>query len=1535
MKKITSLFLALIMVVSILPAGIFSLPAKAAESGYYTYTISGGEATITDCDTSISGDVTIPSELGGYPVTSIWHEAFYDCTRLTSVIIPDSVTSIGHCVFSCCYNLTSITIPDSITSIGFEAFCDCKSLTSITIPDSVTIINTFAFYGCKGLTSITIPDSVTSIGDSAFDGCTGLTSVTIGDGVTSIDNSAFGGCTGLTSVTIGNGVKSIDSNAFSNCTSLTSVTIPDSVTSIGDRAFSKCTGLTSVTIGNGVKSIDSYAFSNCASLTSVTIPDSVTSIGDRAFSNCTSLTSVTIGNGVKSIGSYAFSNCKSLTSITVEEDNSSYCSLDGVLFSEDKTSIICYPAGKSETEYVIPSGVKSIGNYAFYGCTGLTSASIPNSVTSIHDRAFCDCTSLTSITTGDGVKSIGSYAFYNCTALKSVAIGKSVTTVGSEAFYNCTSLSKVNIRDIGAWCNIGFANDAYSNPLYYGRKLYVNNKLASKLVIPDGVVNIKNRAFVRCTSINSVTIPTTVTNIENSAFYGCSSLANVYYSGTQEEWDKISIGNNNTYLTEAQWNHIHNYTETVTEPTCTEQGYTTYTCDCGDSYVSDYVDSTGHAYIIEEKQANCTESGYKITTCQNCDYREEQDYEAMGHTYSGVVTPPTCTEKGYTTYTCECGDSYISDCVDSTGHAYIIEEKQATCTEAGYKITTCENCDYREEQDYEAAGHSYINGVCENCDETLWKYSISEGKVTITGHLNPVGDIVIPSEIGGYPVTSVGYKAFYNCASLTSITIPDNVAIINSYAFSGCRRLTSITIPDSVISIDQGAFYFCTELTSITIPDSVTSIGFCAFEYCTSLASITIPNSVTSVGNIAFRNCDALERITVEEGNLNYCSVDDVLFNKDKTSIICYPAGKIEKEYIIPNGVTNIYADAFHNCDSLVSITIPNSVTSIGSYAFSNCSSLTSVAIPYGITEIEYAVFCYCVSLESIIIPDSVTSIGDFAFYGCPSLANVYYNGTQEEWDKISVGTNNTYLTEAQWNHIHNYTETVTEPTCTEQGYTTYTCDCGDSYVSDYVDYTGHAYIIEEKQANCTESGYKITTCQNCDYREEQDYEAMGHTYSGVVTPPTCTERGYTTYTCECGDSYIGTFTKPQHTYTSTVVPPTESTQGYTEYICLACGDSYKDNYTAAIAAISGLKAEPSDIDITLSWDAFEGKTDKYYVRAYAPDGSYKSYNTDETSITIKGLEYNTDYSFKVITKTSSGYMKWTDAESVTSQMVIGDRVVGLKATIQGKGAKIDFLPVENAEGYYAAVYLEDGTRHASIQIDKGATSVNVINNLYAGTKYTVKITPKLNGAYVPFANALSVTFTAPVVNPTSYKIADQTATTIRFSWDAVRGATEYFVRVREKETGNIVNTLHTVDGKTTVALARYTDGTRLSPNTTYTLEFCAYVPGVAATYGAPIDITTGSFEEVAVTARYNKSIGIVNLSWNSTTDAVAYYVYRIGENGKNTYLAYLDGKDNTIYEIKAPELSGSYTYGIISFEKDTSGSCYTPLYKSNNITIS
>ena len=426
------------------------LPALAAFAAMVVLcAVCAGAETYGDLEYSVLDDGTV--EITDYNGSA-------KTVDIPEKINGKSVTSIGDCAFRYCTSLKSITIPNSVMEIGSSAFSGCSSLTSITIPNSVTEIGVYAFKGCTSLTSITIPNSVTNIGDSTFWGCSSLTAIYV-----AVDNKNYTSVNGVLfnkdktalicypagktdkSYNITNSVTSIGDYAFNGCSSLTSVTIPNSVTEIGGSAFVGCASLKSITMPNSVTSIGDMAFYKCSSLTSITIPDSVTSIGSSAFSDCSKLRSITIPNSVTSIGAWAFNGCTGLTAINVAMENQNYVSPDGVLYNKDKTTIICYPAGKKGNNYKIPDGVTEIGSIAFSRCSSLTSVTIPNSVTSIGSGAFNGCTSLTRVTIPNSVTKIGWNAFSGCTSLTSITIPNSVISIDWYAFMGCTSLKSITI----------------------------------------------------------------------------------------------------------------------------------------------------------------------------------------------------------------------------------------------------------------------------------------------------------------------------------------------------------------------------------------------------------------------------------------------------------------------------------------------------------------------------------------------------------------------------------------------------------------------------------------------------------------------------------------------------------------------------------------------------------------------------------------------------------------------------------------------------------------------------------------------------------------------------------------------------------------------------------------------------------------------------------------------------------------------------------------------------------------------------------
>ena len=478
-------------------------------------------------------------------VTRIGNEAFSGCTALTTINIPDGVTSIEQEAFYMCTYLRAIDIPASVTSIGGSAF-GCSGLINVHVHWATPPANVYpnAFNGIHKFAYLLVPagsennytnapwsnfgfidvfgecgehltweynPATTTLAISGTGAMTdyanssankapwdsykeSIESIILPDGLTRIGNHAFYGCdnAALTSVTIPNSVTNIGEYAFSNFHSLTSIEIPASVTSLESNAFSFSKNLQTVTFaaGSHLETIGEKAFSSCTGLTSAEIPAGVTSIGEYAFQNCSTLVSVTIPETVTSIRTNAFAGCSGLTSITVDPNNAVYDSRENcnAIIETSSNKLL---RGCNNNTVVIPSTVTAIGDYAFSGCSGLTSTTIPAGVTIIGDRAFTGCTGLGSINFPDGLTSIGEYAFSGCSGLGgSITIPESVTSIGKRAFQNCSTL--VSITSLGS------------------------------------ITEISEYTFYNCSGLSSATIPASVTSIGIRAFNGCSGLTDIY-----------------------------------------------------------------------------------------------------------------------------------------------------------------------------------------------------------------------------------------------------------------------------------------------------------------------------------------------------------------------------------------------------------------------------------------------------------------------------------------------------------------------------------------------------------------------------------------------------------------------------------------------------------------------------------------------------------------------------------------------------------------------------------------------------------------------------------------------------------------------------------------------------------------------------------------------------------------------------------------------------------------------------------------------
>ena len=638
-KRLLSIVLAVLMIASLLPAT--ALAADIVKSG-----TCGAEGDGSNLTWTVDSDGTL-TIAGQGEMYSYWN------TGIIGFATPWRDTRV-----------TRVVIQEGVTTIGSYAFIENRDIASVEISGTVQTIEENAFKGTH-LKSVTIPDNVTSIGREAFRDCTSLKDIALSNGVQDL-GYVFAGCTALESVTIPSGVISLGST-FEGCTSLKNITFPDGVTSI-KGAFRNCTALTTVTLPDSVEDV-SNAFDGCTALTTLALPDSVEDISS-AFSGCTALADITLPRNLKTING-AFAGCTSLTDIAVAEENPYFCSMSGIVYSKDQKTIVAYPTGRPDTAFAIPEGTTGIGNGAFSGCSKLTAVTIPEGVTSIGDRAFYACTGLTEITIPEGVTSIGDCAFGGYRTfdyehytehiinmnLTSITLPNSLTSIGDGAFQFCTKLESIVIPDGMTAIESGTCYGCESiqsisipdSVMAIGGSAFAGCKSLKSIAIPDGVTKIEGWTFISCDSLESVVIPGSVTEIGNVAFNDGDNIKDVYFLGTKDAWQKVTIEYGNESVTEnAAIHYFCNWTKEKA-PTCTEPGSETSTCseaDCGKTFTHE-VPALGHSWDEGKvtKQPTATETGIKTYTCTRCSATKTETIPATGSV--DVTQMFTDVEKGW------------------------------------------------------------------------------------------------------------------------------------------------------------------------------------------------------------------------------------------------------------------------------------------------------------------------------------------------------------------------------------------------------------------------------------------------------------------------------------------------------------------------------------------------------------------------------------------------------------------------------------------------------------------------------------------------------------------------------------------------------------------------------------------------------------------------------------------------------------------------------------------------------------------------
>lgn len=1052
-------------------------------------------------------------------LVAIHDGAFAGCSSLSQITIPYTVNYIGTYndpefgspeygeypgysmgVFEGCTSLTEITIPNSVTYIASNAFSGCTSLNDIYYFKSKSTWNSFGIY-LEPNTTVHFPEFEY---EHNWDGS--LTLVGYNGDARDVVIPAF--TPDAISVS---GIAQRDDfsgNVFEN---VRSITIPHTINSIGTQndefsyrnnsILAGCPTLEEIIVDENnsyYSSQDGVLYNKDKTVllqypanksdTSFTIPFGVQTIAENAFENVANLTSLNVPGSVTNICYNAFLNCSSLTNVILGGSKSQWDYISSSVFGENVS--ISFP----EFEYFPYDDGKTCFITGYNGDGG--DVVIP---------AYIDGYEVTEIYCYDG--NVNESGLFEGKCVTSVSIPASVKLIGSTVFNNCDTLENIYVDENNEY----FAS--IDGVLFYKWDLnldlfkYPAGRITMDYIIPYGVGSIYGNAFQNANNLMSIIVPNTLFGIGESAFNNCNNISTVYYMGSEEEWNYselryCSAFSNATIVFDYECPHIFVQEETVS-PTCTEQGYTVYRCtNCYYSYHTDFTEELGHNYEFSSTVLpNCTERGYDIYICSRCESSENRNYvDALDH-YVTIYTPVdrvnhqgACEREGCTVVLTESHnlvDNVCSVC------GYVQYDTAAYDKAANIALTILNDTGYSGKYTYESR-QAYEGAVLPNIKELfnsqedvdlataailsargllvityeLFEYSVIDDQVHIYRYNGDGGAVVIPETIDGYPVVYV--EEYFDrdyLLDITSITIPSAVQQIGPFydnnPFSSLDKLEYINVDgnnefyksvDGVLynkSMTQLFTYPAQKKDEVfEIPNGVRDISDCAFSHTQFLKKLIISQTVSLIFNTAFFNCDSLTDIEVDEKNGSFTSINGVLFDKYTNALYKYPSAKSAEEYTIPGNVDFLFEKSFNNSTNLRSITIPESI---------------------------------------YYIPSDI-------FTGCMNLTDVYYVGTEEQWNDVSV--DDTTIQKATIHFVplcthENVEITVIQPTCTTGGYTIKTClDCGYETTYDATVKLGHEYLFDSTVLpTCSSMGYDKYVCSRCDSTQNRNYvSSLEHT---------------------------------------------------------------------------------------------------------------------------------------------------------------------------------------------------------------------------------------------------------------------------------------------------------------------------------------------------------------------------------------------------------------------------------------------------------
>ena len=1042
-----------------------------------TLNLSGRVTSVGESAFEGTGLATLTLNEG---LKTISARAFYG-TNVGAVTLPDTLTTIGTRAFYGT-DLTSVNIPTSVTSIGSAAFAGISTLTEFTFEQGGTAALRLedgsmdsstgetevpGLFAGSRVDDVILPARLAYIGDYALAGISTLTDLnfetateTVLSQLKELGDYAFAQ-TPINDFALPDTVTAIGAYAFAQNTSLETIDLPAELATLGEGAFYGCSALQSLTIDSrnsafaaqegvlyskdmtqivvfpaykqgsytlptSVATIAAEQFLNSA-ITSVTLHSGVTSIGANAFDG-SAITSIVLPAGLATLGDYAFANTESLGAVTFgigDDEQDAVSALTAIPASAFRGSAV------TSVDFSKLTQLTSIGNYAFYNCTGLTTLNFPTTLVTVGEYAFSGCTGLTEVDFDDNtvLESIGQYAFDGAGSATAPATVR--LPVGAQGwalgYYSTSYSSGTRYAFVSSnFTQIDFATGTRITEI----PQYTFSEMArlTSIAIPEGVTSIGNYAFRYSsalqsvtlsttvtsignyafseTGLQSVTIPATVTSIGGSAFRSNTALQSVTFadgavaegSNSQTAESTVSLGNyvfqDCTALTTVVLSN-----RVTALPTSAFNGCSSLAS--GSVASGDTTPSTGLIFSASGALTSIGNTAFAETALTSITLPEGLTTLASGaSSYSqspfymcasltSVTLPSTLTAIGG-----------MALSTASANNASVLRDVYVT----GYTYTT--GSDEGDVGDFAAARSAVAAALAEETGAASTFFSVD-------------GILYSMSVDAQHAVTDVALRHYpFGRELTTEFTVPDGVTTLGSYAFGGntssswstYANLTSIDIPDTVTAIADYAFYYNAILQSIDLPDTVTSIGASAFRYCTGLTRIDLPSSLETLGQYAFANASNLQTVTFpEDASENFTAINNYTF---------YYCSSLTSVSAIPATVETIGTNAFYYCSLLQGVELAqnSALTTIGNSAFAGNSNnymqlryfgvpvttgegeqaVTEYVIPAGVTSIGTSAFAYC-ALESVSFAEGslLNSLGNNAFDYCSSLEKVDLSETQ------------------------------------------------------------------------------------------------------------------------------------------------------------------------------------------------------------------------------------------------------------------------------------------------------------------------------------------------------------------------------------------------------------------------------------------------------------------------------------------------------------------------------------------------------------